>query len=76
MVFSTEKDPFLKETVQVLGLEGILCIHAQEELGQNPEYREGLDMVVSRAVAQVSVLSVLSPGKNGWFLPMPKGTSI
>lgn len=49
---------FLKETVQVLGLEGILCIHARaEELGQNPEYREGLDMVVSRAVAQVSVLS-------------------
>jgi len=49
---------FLREVTEDLGLKGIQCIHGRaEELGQSQEYREGFDLVVSRAVAQISVLS-------------------
>lgn len=48
---------FLKETVIAAGIDDVECIHARaEELGKNEEYREGFDAVVSRAVANMTVL--------------------
>lgn len=48
---------FLRETVSVAEIDGVECIHARaEELGKNEEYREGFDAVVSRAVANMTVL--------------------
>ncbi|WP_213818623.1 16S rRNA (guanine(527)-N(7))-methyltransferase RsmG [Garciella nitratireducens] len=49
---------FLKDVVEKLHLKNIECIHARaEELGQNLQYRESFDVVVSRAVAPLVVLS-------------------
>lgn len=49
---------FLKEIISVLGLEGISAIHGRaEEFGRKNEYREKYDVAVSRAVAELSVLS-------------------
>lgn len=49
---------FLNETAEQLGLKNVECIHARaEELGRSKKYRENFDLCVSRAVAQLSVLS-------------------
>ena len=49
---------FLEEVIQELGLKGISAVHARaEELGHKKEYRERYDLVVSRAVANLSSLS-------------------
>lgn len=49
---------FLKDVVESLRLEKIECIHGRaEELGQNPHYRESFNIVVSRAVANLAILS-------------------
>lgn len=49
---------FLDDVIRELGLEDICTIHARaEELGRKPEHREGYDLVVSRAVANLSSLS-------------------
>lgn len=49
---------FLKDVVESLHLEKIKCIHGRaEKLGQDPFYRESFDIVVSRAVANLAVLS-------------------
>ena len=49
---------FLEEVIQALGLKNITAIHARAEDGaRDPELREGFDLAVSRAVAQLSVLS-------------------
>ncbi len=49
---------FLKEVIDQLELEGIEAIHGRaEDLGQNENYREKYDLCVSRAVANLSVLS-------------------
>ncbi len=51
---------FLDEVIENLGLSNISTIHGRaEELGHNKEYRESFDLVVSRAVADMSVLSEL-----------------
>lgn len=51
---------FLKEVIELLGLEKIVAIHGRsEELGVKPEYREQYDFCVSRAVANLSSLSEL-----------------
>ena len=48
---------FLQEVIEELGLKGIEALHARaEELGKNKEYREKFDLVVSRAVANLSSL--------------------
>lgn len=48
---------FLQEVIEELGLKEIEALHARaEELGKNNEYREKLDLVVSRAVANLSSL--------------------
>lgn len=49
---------FLTEVCRQLGLEGVTCIHARaEELGRDRRHREAYDLVVSRAVANMTVLS-------------------
>ena len=48
---------FLQEVIEKLGLKDIDALHARaEELGKNKEYREKFDLVVSRAVANLSSL--------------------
>ncbi len=49
---------FLNEVIDMLGLDGILAVHGRsEDLGVHPDYREKFDFCVSRAVANLSVLS-------------------
>lgn len=46
------------DTAQQLGLDNVQVIHARaEDLASDPKYREGFDLVVSRAVANMSTLS-------------------
>ena len=48
---------FLNEVIEELGLEKVTTIHARaEELARNKEHRENYDLVVSRAVANLSTL--------------------
>lgn len=49
---------FLEEVVKSIGLENVNCIHSRaEDGGQNENYREKYDMCISRAVANLAVLS-------------------
>ena len=49
---------FLQEVVDACGLKNVTLIHARaEEAGRNKLYREKFDLVVSRAVANISTLS-------------------
>ena len=48
---------FLDEVIVELGLKGIVTLHARaEEAGRNSHYRGQFDLVVSRAVANLSTL--------------------
>lgn len=48
---------FLDEVIEELGLEKVTTIHGRaEELARNKEHREKYDLVVSRAVANLSTL--------------------
>lgn len=48
---------FLNEVIEELGLKGIVAIHGRaEEGGRKKELRERFDLVLSRAVANMSVL--------------------
>lgn len=48
---------FLDEVIEELKLENIITVHGRaEDLAQNPMFREQYDMVVSRAVANLSTL--------------------
>jgi 16S rRNA (guanine527-N7)-methyltransferase len=63
---------FLNEVIERLGLEDIHAVHMRaEEAGRNIEYREQFDYCVSRAVANLAVLSELCIPlikKNGIFV--------
>ena len=49
---------FLDEVIDACGLTGIDTVHGRaEDLGRNNNYREQYDLVVSRAVANLSTLS-------------------
>lgn len=49
---------FLQEVIDALGLKGIRAVHGRaEEFAQKKDYRETFDVVVSRAVANLSTLS-------------------
>lgn len=49
---------FLNEVIEKCGLHGIDTVHTRaEDLGRNKAYREKYDLVVSRAVANLSTLS-------------------
>lgn len=50
---------FLKEVSETLGLDGVEFVHARAEDGARTKYRGGFDTVVSRAVANMTVLSEL-----------------
>lgn len=57
---------FLEDTSEALGLENVEFIHGRaEDYGMNAQYREKFDTVVSRAVANLRVLSE-------WCLPFLK----
>ncbi len=48
---------FLNRIIKELGLSGITAVHRRaEDAGRRENYRESFDMVVSRAVARLSVL--------------------
>ena len=68
---------FLQEVVDALGLNNVTLIHARaEEAGKNKIYREQFDLVVSRAVANISTLSeyCLPLVKvNGYFISYKSG---
>ncbi len=68
---------FLQEVVDALGLKNVTLIHARaEEAGRNKLYREHFDLVVSRAVANISTLSeyCLPLVKlNGYFISFKSG---
>ncbi len=63
---------FIDEVIKELGLENISTIHGRaEDLGHQENMREKFDLVVSRAVAEMSILSELSipfVKKNGSFV--------
>lgn len=53
-----KKVHFLKDVIGKLKLKKVECVHARaEDLGQDLEYRESFDLVMSRAVAHLTVLS-------------------
>lgn len=57
---------FLNEVINELGLVGVETVHMRaEDGGKNPTYRASFDTVVSRAVANMSVLSE-------WCIPFLK----
>ena len=52
---------FLNQVIDTLGLEKISTIHGRaEDFGRNPEYREQFDLCVSRAVASLNVLKIIT----------------
>ncbi len=70
---------FLQDVVDKLGMTSIYCVHGRaEELSNKPEYREGFDFAVSRAVARLVSLSELCipfVKVGGMFLPYKSESS-
>ena len=68
---------FLEESFQLLGLTDITAIHGRaEDFAKQKEYREQFDYVVSRAVANLTVLSEYClpyVKEDGYFLPYKSG---
>lgn len=68
---------FLQEVVYALGLDNVSLVHGRaEETGRNKLYREQYDLVVSRAVANISTLAeyCLPLVKlNGYFISFKSG---
>lgn len=63
---------FLSETCEKLGFADVPCVHTRAEEAPK-KYRESFDIVTSRAVARLSVLSELClplTGQGGVFLAM------
>lgn len=70
---------FLEALVAKLEINGVLCVHSRaEDGGKNPLYREKFDFCVSRAVANLAVLSeyCLPFIKVGGFFISLKGPDI
>lgn len=70
---------FLEEAVNVMGLLDVVCVHSRaEDGGQNPLYREQFDYCISRAVANLAVLSefCLPFVKVGGVLAALKGPEV
>ena len=62
---------FLEEVIRELGLSDIKTLHGRaEDIGKNKIYRESFDIAISRAVADMSVLTELClplVSVNGYF---------
>ncbi|MEE0955305.1 MAG: 16S rRNA (guanine(527)-N(7))-methyltransferase RsmG [Eubacterium sp.] len=69
----TKRITFLNEVVSKLGLTNVEIVNGRaEEFGRNPVYREKYNFVVSRAVANLAVLSeycIPFAAKGGYFVP-------
>jgi 16S rRNA (guanine527-N7)-methyltransferase len=65
---------FLQGCVELIGLQGVECIHARAEEGaQKPQLREQYDVAVSRAVANLRTLTELCCGyikEGGYFIAL------
>ncbi len=73
-----KKLTFVQTVIDTLGLHGISVLHGRaEDLAHDSEYRESYDLVVSRAVANLAVLSELTLGfvKPGGQFISYKGSS-
>ena len=68
---------FIKEETEKLGLKNVNAVHSRaEELAKDQSYREGFDLCVSRAVANLSTLSeycIPFIHINGFFIPYKSG---
>lgn len=68
---------FLNEVIENLHLEGIQAVHGRaEDFAKKVEYRESFDYVVSRAVANLAVLSeycIPYVAEGGYFCPYKSG---
>lgn len=68
---------FLNEVIEELSLEKISAIHGRaEDFAKQKDYRESFDFVVSRAVANLAVLSeycIPYAKENGYFCPYKSG---
>ena len=68
---------FLNAVIEKTGLTGIETIHGRaEDFARNEKYREQYDMVVSRAVANLAVLSeycIPYVKMDGYFIPYKSG---
>lgn len=68
---------FIDAEIEKLGIENVTTVHARaEDLAHNLSYRESFDIVVSRAVANLSTLSEYSlpfVHKDGYFIPYKSG---
>lgn len=70
---------FLNDTIAILGLKEIRAIHDRaEDFAQRQEHRENYDLVISRAVARLNVLSeyCLPCVKVGGYFISQKGPNI
>ena len=69
---------FLNEVIERLGLTGITAIHGRaEDIAKQKEYRGSFDLVVSRAVANLSSLSeycIPFVKTGGLFVPYKSGS--
>ncbi|MGI6203817.1 MAG: 16S rRNA (guanine(527)-N(7))-methyltransferase RsmG [Anaerovoracaceae bacterium] len=66
----------IRQTVDNLGISNVRTVHSRaEDLGRNGEWRESCDLVISRAVADMTVLSeyCLPLVKPGGFFAAYKG---
>lgn len=66
----------IRQTVDNLGISNVRTVHSRaEDLGRNSEWRESCDLVISRAVADLAVLSeyCLPLVKPGGFFAAYKG---
>lgn len=67
---------FLQEVIGKLQLEKVYLVHSRaEDLGKDPQYREKFDLVLSRAVAALPILSeyCLPLVKRGGYFAAAKG---
>jgi 16S rRNA (guanine527-N7)-methyltransferase len=73
-----KKLKIIQELAETIGIRNIkLCHSRAEDLGQNKEYREQFDLCLSRAVANLAVLSeycIPLVKVGGWFAPYKSGT--
>ena len=69
----------IQELTETIGIRNIrLCHSRAEDLGQNKAYRETFDLCISRAVANLAVLSeycIPLVKVGGWFAPYKSGTA-